>query len=126
MYASIEALGDDAAKQRLVAGSGEDTLRTRVFDIVRDYNWPQPYTGRALRNRFAERWGADEDGLRDVIDVERARFQQAGRDADYEVRMVWAGEAVDLIRSVESAARLTRDIGADAEHLLRRGATFVG
>ena len=77
-------------------------------------------------NRFAERWHADEDGLRDVIDVEHARFQQAGREADYEVRMVWASEAVDLIRSVESAARLTRDIGADAEHLLRRGAAFVG
>lgn len=125
-YASIEALGDDAAKQCLVAGSGEDTLRTRVFDIVRDYNWPQPYTGRALTNRFAERWHADEDGLRKALDVERARFEQAGRDADYDVRMVWASEAVDLIRSVESAARLTRDIGADAEHLLRRGATFVG
>jgi len=40
--------------------------------------------------------------------------------------MVWASEATDLIRSVESAARLTRDIGAAAEQLLRRGATFVG
>jgi len=125
-YASTEALGGDEAKQRMVAGSGEDTLRTRVFDIVRGYDWPRPYTGRALRNRFAERWGADEDGLRDAFEVERARFEQAGRDGDYEVRMVWASEAVDLIRSVESAARLTRDIGAAAEQLLRRGATFVG
>jgi nitronate monooxygenase len=125
-YASTEALGEDAAKQRLVAASGEDTLRTRVFDIVRDYGWPQPYTGRALTNRFAERWHGDEDGLREALDVERARFQHAGRGADYDVQMVWASEAVDLIRSVDSAARLTLAISADAEHALRRGATLVG
>ncbi|OGA46407.1 MAG: hypothetical protein A3F74_01810 [Betaproteobacteria bacterium RIFCSPLOWO2_12_FULL_62_58] len=64
--------------------------------------------------------------MRDALHVERARFERAGRNADYEVRMVWASEATDLIRSVESAARLTRDIGAAAEQLLRRGATFVG
>ncbi len=126
-YASREALGDDAAKQRLVAASGEDTLRTHVFDIVRDYAWPEPYTGRALRNRFADRWHPDADGLRAALAGERGRFEQAGREADYDVRMVWAGEAVDLIRSVESAADLTRDIGAHAERQLRASAAlFAG
>jgi hypothetical protein len=33
--------------------------------------------------------------------------------------MVWAGEVVDLIRSVESAAELVESIGAQAEAQLR-------
>jgi nitronate monooxygenase len=47
-----EALLHPLAKQRLVSASGDDTQRTRVFDIVREYSWPIPYTGRALRNPF--------------------------------------------------------------------------
>ena len=38
--ATPEALGRDAAKRRLVAASGDETARTRVFDIVRGYAWP--------------------------------------------------------------------------------------
>jgi nitronate monooxygenase len=48
--ASVEALGQDRAKQRIVAARGNETARTRVFDIVRGYAWPPAYTGRALRN----------------------------------------------------------------------------
>lgn len=118
-YASLEALGSDSAKSRIVAASGEDTLRTRIFDIVRDYPWPEQYTGRALRNSFTERWHANEDGLLAALDGERTRFQQAGHDADYDIRMVWASEAADLIRTVESAADITRGIGSEAERLLR-------
>jgi nitronate monooxygenase len=55
-FASVEALGRESAKQRLVAAQGGETARTRVFDIVRGYAWPSPYTGRALRNDFMARW----------------------------------------------------------------------
>ena len=50
--ASTEALGRDQAKQRIVAARGHETVRTRLFDIVRGYAWPPSYTGHALRNRF--------------------------------------------------------------------------
>ena len=94
---------------------------------MRGYAWPGQYSGRALRNRFAERWRADPDGLRASLADEHDRFEQAARDGDYDVKMVWAGEAVDLIRSVESAAALTRDIGAQAERQLRaNSALFFG
>jgi len=55
-YASAEALGQDGAKQRIIAAHGNETARTYVFDIVRGYAWPQAYPGRALRNRFMECW----------------------------------------------------------------------
>src|SRR5499427_5291396 len=50
-YASVEAAGHEAAKQRIVAASGDETLRSIVFDISRNNVWPHPFTGRCLANR---------------------------------------------------------------------------
>src|SRR6516162_7492593 len=36
-YATIESLGHDKAKARVVASSGEETVRTSVFDTIRGY-----------------------------------------------------------------------------------------
>ena len=54
-YVASEALASSAAKARIVAASGDDTVRTTVFDIARGYDWPPQYTGRALHNRFPRR-----------------------------------------------------------------------
>jgi nitronate monooxygenase len=120
-YASVEALGHDQAKQRIVTAQGHETARTRVFDIVRGYAWPAPYTGRALRNRFMERWQGRETDLALALTTERASYQAAARQGDCETAVVWAGEAVDLIKSVESAAALVAQISAEAEARLRNG-----
>lgn len=124
-YATPEALGTQAAKQRIVAARGHDTARTRLFDIVRDYAWPSPYTGRALRNRFMERWSGREGDLATVLDSERTAYWDADRAGDCDTAVVWASEAIDLIKSVESAAILVARISAEAEAQLRRGADLV-
>ncbi|HET8876307.1 MAG TPA: nitronate monooxygenase [Casimicrobiaceae bacterium] len=123
--ASTEALGRESSKQRLVAARGGETARTRVFDIVRDYGWPAPYTGRALRNDFMTRWNGREDALAATLDVERVAYRRAAADDDYATALVWAGEGVDLITSVEPAAALVARIGADAEARLRAGAGLL-
>jgi nitronate monooxygenase len=120
-YASAEALGHDQAKQRIVAAQGHETARTRVFDIVRGYAWPAPYTGRALRNRFVERWQGHEGDLTTTLPTERGLYQTAAREGDCDTAVVWAGEAVDLIKSVEGAAALVARISAEAETRLRDG-----
>ena len=124
-YASTEALGRDGAKQRIVAGRGEETARTRAFDIVRRYAWPERFAGRALRNRFLERWDGRENDLTAALETERPAYQAAARAGDYDTAVVWAGEAVDLIDSVESAAALVARISAEAEARLRAGAGLV-
>jgi len=121
-YASTEALGHDRAKQRIVEARGEQTARTRLFDIVRGYDWPHLYTGRALRNRFMARWEGGEVALAERREAEQADYRNATRDGDFDTAMVWAGEAVDLIRSVENAATLVRQIGTQAEAQLHRAA----
>jgi nitronate monooxygenase len=123
--ASTEALGRESAKARLVGAHAGETARTRVFDIVRDYEWPSPYTGRALRNDFMTRWNGREDELAATLDVERVAYRRAVDDDDYATALVWAGEGVDLITSVEPAAALVARIGADAEARLREGAGLL-
>jgi hypothetical protein len=44
-----------AAKMRIVEGSGDDTLPTKVFDIAVGGEWPQEYTGRVIGNRFSQK-----------------------------------------------------------------------
>lgn len=120
-YATHEALGQQRAKERIVAASAHETARTHVFDIVRGYAWPKTYTGRAIRNRFMERWNGRENDLIAALEIEREQYQTATRDGDIDTSVVWAGEGVDLIKSVESAAALVAQICDGAETQLRNG-----
>ena len=124
-YATEEALGHQRAKESIVAARGSDTRRTRVFDIVREHAWPEPYTGRAVRNPFMERWDGREDDLRAALDEEIPGFRAAVEEGDIETAMVWAGEAVDLISDVAPAAELVGRIGAEAEACLRHGSELL-
>ena len=118
-YATTEALGHQRAKERIVTAGGDETRRTRIFDIVREHAWPEPYTGRAIRNPFMERWDGREDDLTEALDEEIPGFQAAVEEGDIQTAMVWAGEAVDLISDVAPAAELVQRIGAEAEACLR-------
>lgn len=120
-YASEESLAHQRAKARVAEASDNATARTRVFDRVRCLAWPAPYTGRALRNRFMDRW----DGREGDLAADASAYHDAVRDGDFNIAVVWAGEAVDLIRRVERAPALLAQIGEEAQRLLRHGATLV-
>src|SRR5215213_1182104 len=124
-YAAIEALGYESAKEHIVAAKGRDTERTRVFDVVRQHAWPQPYTGRAIHNRFMERWDRREDDLGVALDEEVPRFRAAVRDGDFDTAMIWAGEGVDLISDVAPAGELVRRIGVETETCLRHASELL-
>lgn len=123
-YASHEALGSSRAKERIVKASGEHTERTTIFDIVRGYSWPEPYTGRALRNQFMAQWQGHEPALTEAVPAESARFRKAQQEEDFETVMVWAGEAADLIQSIEPAGEIVERISAEAERRLSAGAAM--
>jgi nitronate monooxygenase len=124
-YASIEALGHEQAKEQIVAARGSETKRTQVFDVVRGLQWPEGYTGRALRNDFLERWDGWEKELATAPDGEDEVFQEAEQKGDTDIAMVWCGEAADLIHDVPTAAELVHRVGAEAEGWLRSGNGLV-
>jgi nitronate monooxygenase len=124
-YAATEALGHESAKERILVARGRDTQRTRVFDIVRQHAWPEPYTGRAIRNNFMERWEGRENDLSAALDEEIPGFRAAVRDGDFDRAMIWAGEGVDVISDVAPAGELVRRIGAETEACLRHASELL-
>lgn len=121
-YASDEALGLAGAKQSMVDESGDNTLRTSVFDIVRGYDWPDGYTGRAVINHFVRDWHGNERGLADDLANQQTRYRQAAADGDADTAVVFAGEALDLIDTIEPAGTLLQRIVSDAERQLHDAA----
>lgn len=121
-YASIEALGHDKAKARIVAASGEDTVRTSVFDTVRGYSWPDGITGRAVRNDFTARWHGRERELAVMIDSEMARYQAVAARGDVDTAVVFTGEGADLIGDVPSAGEIVARLVSEAEGALASAA----
>jgi nitronate monooxygenase len=122
--ATPEALGHEHVKRALTEAAGGDTGRTRLFDAVRGLDWPAPYTGRAVRNAFTDRWEGREAELR-ANRVEQDRFRAAVREGDTATAVVWAGEGIDLISSIEPAADIVARIAGDAEQMLRGTARWL-
>jgi nitronate monooxygenase len=124
-YASREAAGHPKAKERIVAASGDETLRGLVFDISRRNVWPAPFTGRCLLNDHARRWQGRELELLRHVHEEGERYLAARAAGEFDVAAVIAGESVDLISTIEPAGAIMRKIMDEAEVLIS-GATVAG
>jgi nitronate monooxygenase len=117
-YASQEAAGHPEAKKRITAASGEDTLRSIIFDISRRNVWPAPYTGRTLKNDHVRKWvGREIDLVRDIHE-EGDKYLAARERGDFNIAAVIAGESAGLIRDVPTAGELVRRIMAEANDLM--------
>jgi len=117
LFATTEALGGAALKQRLVAATGDATLRTQVFDIVRELDWPAPYTGRAVANDFSARWHGREEALRAALPQELPRYAAARAAGDLDTLVLFAGEGVDLVTDCPPAGEVIARIADTARRL---------
>ena len=110
--AASESGVSDEYRARVVAATADDTVLTDVFDIAAARPWPEGVAGRAIANRFSERWHGREDELRRWAEQHRDEYL-AAPDADGDEHAVWAGEASGFVGAVEPAgevvARLVRE-----------------
>jgi nitronate monooxygenase len=117
LLASPEATTKPEARAKVLAARETDTVLTRVFDVAQGIPWPERFAGRALRNRFTDRWhGREAELATDAAagsDLDGAR-----RTADYDMAYVYAGQAVGLVRASRPAAEVVRDLGEGAASLL--------
>lgn len=117
--ATAESLADPSATEAIVEGSGQDTERSRVLDLARGSDWPSRYTARTLGHPFLDRWRGREAQL--AADAQARRdYQDDVARAAVPPLPVWAGEAVDLITDLPSAADLVPALTAQAEQALTR------
>lgn len=105
-YATEEANDSDAAKNELVGGTGDQTIRGVVYDIVRGPEWPPEYDGRSLQSELTSQWTGREAELRADPDEAKERHAEATRNSDMSVRVLWAGEGLDGIDAVRPAREI--------------------
>jgi nitronate monooxygenase len=122
--ASRECLWDQAMKDVALSAGGDQTEQTRIFDIVRGAPWPSIYPGRALRNAFSARWhGREEELAADQAEQEKAYLKTPADD--FETRVVWAGEGVDLVGDIAPASAIIERVIAQAVATLTNGANLI-
>ncbi|MFK0280904.1 NAD(P)H-dependent flavin oxidoreductase [Streptomyces sp. NPDC090499] len=121
-WATEEAVVSARAHARAVAASGDDTLRTSVYDIVRQYDWPAEYNGRLLRNEFTNRWHGREAELVARLDEAAAEFRVAVSEQDFDVANMIVGEGVGLVQEILPAGEVVRRLVQDAATRLGRWA----
>ena len=106
------------------AAGGDQTAQTRVFDVVRGAPWPEIYPGRALRNAFSAQWHGREEALAAGRQVAEAAYLATGAE-DFDTRVIWAGEGVDLVRDAPAAAEIIERIVSQAAATLMQGAQLL-
>lgn len=114
-WATREASIPQEAKTKILAATGDETMRTSVYDIVRQSPWPQGYTGRLMKNEFIEKWHGREVELVAMRAEELGKVERAWGSGDFETANVTVGESIGLISDLPGAAELVQRIAAEAE-----------
>ena len=125
LLSSTEALNTPAARARVRAAVGEDTVLTRAFDVAQGLAWPERWPGRALANEFSRTWHGREEELQQDAAASQ-RVIDARRTDDLEQAPVYAGESVGLVTAERSATDVVREIDAEAERMLRAASRLFG
>jgi nitronate monooxygenase len=120
-----EGLNSPAARARVRAASGDETVLTRAFDVAEGFAWPERWPGRALVNDFSRVWHGREDELREDA-AARQLVIDGRRNGDPDAAPVYAGESVGLVTSERPAGDIVRDLDAAAEKALRAVPRLLG
>jgi NAD(P)H-dependent flavin oxidoreductase YrpB (nitropropane dioxygenase family) len=138
LIAATECNAHELYKEKVIAASEEDTVRTTLFGN----GWPNAPL-RTLRTPFVERWLAEEKrgseqrpdepiigevtlgGMR--MPLPRFGGIPPARDAtgDIESMDFLAGQSVGMVREIKPAAEIIRDIVEQAARVLTETATIV-
>jgi NAD(P)H-dependent flavin oxidoreductase YrpB (nitropropane dioxygenase family) len=130
--ASEEALAHPHYRQRVLGGTAGDTVYTTLFDA----NWPDA-PARALRNSTIAAWesaGRPPSGKRpgegetlvatDAYGFTVVRYESAtarnDHEGDIEAFPLWAGQGVGLVKRIQPASEIVREIAEDAQRILKR------
>jgi nitronate monooxygenase len=127
LMASAEALTPPGFLDAILAADGDATVKTNVIDVVRGYDWPPGFSGRALNTRFVAKWqGRDRVLAKPATKAAEAeRYWRGFRAGDAAETGVFVGEAVGLICDAPPAAQVIERMAAEAEQRLSNAAGFV-
>ena len=123
-WATAEALTPVAATDRAILATGDDTVRTKAIDALRDVPWPEDFSFRIVKNKLTEQWAHREAEASAVRGRLAKAYAEARARQDFDIVAIVAGECVGLIQDRPSAASIVQDMVAEAQSLLQRGSTL--
>ncbi|EJU03902.1 inosine monophosphate dehydrogenase [Dacryopinax primogenitus] len=116
LAAAEESLFPEENKAALVAAqSGEEALRTQLWDKVQGRPWPEGVTGGALRNKLLD----DEGEGVGLEELRRRTREEEGR------RIVWAGQGVGGVKAVRPAKEIIDQLQRETVVALQKVGTLL-
>jgi len=120
-WATKESAMPDTAKAKALAATGDDTIRTSVYDVVSGRKFPSPrYNARMLKNKFIAKWQGHEAELAQVRAAEAKRIEEAEASGDYETARVTVGEGIGLVHDIPTAREVMEGVIAEATALFKK------
>ncbi|PYT70583.1 MAG: oxidoreductase [Acidobacteria bacterium] len=123
-WASAEALTPQAMTDRAARATGDETVRTKAIDALRGVPWPQEFSFRVLKNKFTDEWAHRETEADAARGSLAKAYAQARAQQDLDMYLTVVGEATGLLHDRPSAASIIENMVAQAESLLKRGASL--
>ena len=117
--ASVEWAGPEWAKGQVIIADVDDAVLTQVYDLLFDAPFALDVIGdRVISNTFTDTW----DGRKAELMARQAELQEevatATAAGDATTAPVRAGSSAGLIRSIEPASYILREIVSQAEDIL--------
>ncbi len=103
----------------VLAATSDDTVQTRVHDLIGERPFPADNPDRMLRNAFIDRWHGRESEILAHREALQAEVAAGHERADLAVAGVSAGVSAGLIAAARPAGEIVRGIVREAENLLR-------
>ena len=122
--ATHEAPVPESLKELIVDSTAEDTVYTRLFDILSNARsgfppWPTSIAARTYNNAFVQKWSGREHELTDHLEEAINDREDSGDTFGF------FGESASFIREIQSAKSVIGSICSDAEALLSARARIV-
>ncbi len=117
-WAANEALVHPDMWQAAIGASGDDTLRSKIVDIVRARNWPDRYTINLVENDFSKDWHGRETALK-ADKAAQQTWQDALDAGNSAVANIFVGEATGLIHDIKPAAQIIEEMIKQAKDCLK-------
>jgi nitronate monooxygenase len=106
-------------QEAVLAATSDDTVQTRLYDLIAERPFPADNPDRMLRNAFIDRWNGRESEIPTHREALQAEVAAGYERADLAVAGVSAGVSAGLIASARPAGEIVRGIVQEAEDLLR-------
>ena len=111
--------GPSWEREAVLAATSDDTIQTRLYDLIGERPFPADNPDRILRNAFIDRWNGRESEIPAHREALQAEVAAGEERADLAVAGVSAGVSAGLITAARPAGEIVRGIVREAEDLLR-------